>query len=103
MPNRFAGLSMEDEADDDGNEYEDIHSDTVARPIESGPARLSLQELIAGTDRADSIVFLMTLDELMQVNIGRTSYSDLWTMLRRRNGGVLCAVYDCVLYEDSAR
>jgi hypothetical protein len=38
----------------------------VQRPEETGPTRLSLQELIAGSDRMDIILFLSTLDELMQ-------------------------------------
>jgi hypothetical protein len=66
--NRFAGLSTEDKTDEEEEDLDDLPLGPVPRPQETGPKRLSLQELMNGTDRADSIVFLMTLDELMQFN-----------------------------------
>jgi hypothetical protein len=47
---------------------DDLPLGPMPRPLETGPKRLSLQELMSGTNRADSIVFLMTLDELMEFN-----------------------------------
>jgi hypothetical protein len=69
QPNRFADLAMEEPSDEDDDMEDDFPTlapGAVQRPEETGPTRLSLQELMAGSDRMDTIVFLTTLDELMQ-------------------------------------
>jgi hypothetical protein len=64
--NRFDKLSTDsdDDTDFDDNE-DDLPSSPLPRPEETVPTRLSLQELINGTDRMDTILFLFSIDELM--------------------------------------
>ncbi len=65
--NHFAALSVEDDDDDDDDEA-DLPSGPIIRPVPSEPVRLTLDELIHGSDRQDAILFLMTLDQLMEFN-----------------------------------
>ena len=68
IENRFAALSMEQDGDDD--DEADLPSERVAKPEEPQlPLRLTLDELISGSDREAAILFLMTLDEIMGLNV----------------------------------
>jgi hypothetical protein len=64
--NRFDKLSTDSDDDTDFDDSEDdLPSSPLPRPEETLPTRLSLQELIDGTDRMDTILFLFSIDELM--------------------------------------
>ena len=66
--NRFAALSMEQ--DDNDDDEADLPSERVAKPQEPPrPSRLTLEELMSGSDREAAILFLMTLDEIMGFNV----------------------------------
>jgi hypothetical protein len=68
LHNRFEGLSLEEEDPDDDEDDDpegDLPSSSLARPEAAALSRLSLDELISGSDRVGGISFLMTLDELM--------------------------------------
>ena len=67
--NRFAALSMEHDDGDEDDDEGDLPSERVAKPLEPPrPLRLTLDELILGSDREAGILFLMTLDDIMGLN-----------------------------------
>eukprot|EP00978_Attheya_sp_CCMP212_P017004 scaffold45035_cov49-Attheya_sp.AAC.3 len=73
MENPFKALSIND--DDDNDDEDDLPSGPVPRPTSDEPVRLTLQEMIRGSDRNAAIIFLMTMDEIMGFNV--TQYSKL--------------------------
>jgi hypothetical protein len=74
LSNRFEELSFNDDIEDDDIEDEDdLPQVPLLRPTTTAPIRLTLQQLISGTDRTDVVLFLMTLDELMGFNAAQFS------------------------------
>ena len=71
--NRFAALSEEENENED-DEEEDLPSGSVPKPIlPQEPSQLTLEELMAGSDREAATLFLMTLDDIMRHNALRYS------------------------------
>jgi hypothetical protein len=80
--NRFASLSLEHDDDDDDDDETDLPSERVAKPQEpQRPSRLTLDKLLSGTDREAAILFLMTLNDIMALNV--LQYGDLKRKLVR--------------------
>ena len=73
--NRFAALSVEENEEED-DEEEDLPSGSIPKPVlPKVSSRLTLEDLMAGSDREAAILFLMTLDDIMSHNV--LAYSTL--------------------------
>jgi hypothetical protein len=67
--NRFAAFSVHENDEEDDKE-EDLPSGPVPKPVlPQEPTQLTLEELMAGSDREAAILFLITLDDIMGHNV----------------------------------